>query len=45
MSLKQNGRLILEAKRSQFAITTDGQWQLELPNMFVGEAGSEQNGI
>jgi len=24
-------------------MTTDGQWQLELQNMLVGEAGSEQN--
>ena len=45
MFLKQNDRLILEARRSQFVITTDGQWQLELPNMSVGEAGSEKNGI
>ena len=26
-------QLVLEARRSQFAISTDGQWQLELPNM------------
>ena len=38
-------QLILETRRSQFAISTDGQWQLELPNMLVRETGSEENGI
>ena len=32
-------------KGRKFAIPTDGQWQLELPNMHAGEAASEQNGI
>ena len=29
----------------QYIVTTDGQWQLELSYMFIGEASSEQNGI
>lgn len=42
---KENDRRILEPWRSQFAITTGGQWQQELPNTLVGEASSERVGI
>ena len=32
-------------KTENFAITTDGQWQLELPIMLAEETSSELNGI
>jgi len=34
----------IEGKTENFAITTDGHWQLDLPIMRAGETDSELNG-
>ena len=34
----------LAGKCENFAIVTDGQWQLELPNLISDESRSELNG-